>query len=98
MDANATTNFAGLTVEAAVQQAQIVASVSPMVQARLACASDCNMDQSVTIDELISVAKIILGQNPLSTCPAADGNGDGRVTVDEIVDALSKNLSGCFTQ
>jgi hypothetical protein len=28
-------------------------------------------------------------------CPAADGNGDARVTVDELVRAVTRALNGC---
>jgi hypothetical protein len=40
------------------------------------------------------MVNIALGQD-LSLCPAADGNGDMTVTVDEIVRAVNHALNGC---
>ena len=37
---------------------------------------------------------IALGSAEVMTCPSGDGNGDGEVTVNEIVTAVI-NLEGC---
>jgi hypothetical protein len=60
-----------------------------------ACLGDCNLDEVVTVDEILSLMQIALGADRLEICPAADGSGDGRVTVDEIVGAIDVALAGC---
>jgi len=59
------------------------------------CASDCNGDGIVTVDELATGVAIALGRRPLTDCPAADVNADLVVEVDELSLALSATLSGC---
>jgi len=49
----------------------------------------------VSVDELITIVNIALGQSPLGLCPAGDLSGDGHVTIDEIVQAVLHDLSGC---
>ncbi len=58
------------------------------------CVGDCNGNGSVTIDELLSMVNIALG-NPGSTCAAGDANGDGQITINEILMAVNAALSGC---
>jgi streptogramin lyase len=62
-----------------------------------ACVGDCNGDQSVTVDELLRMVNIALGNAPLSACEPGDGNGDGQITVDEILVAVNNALNGCPT-
>ena len=60
------------------------------------CVGDCNGDQSVAIDELITSLLIALGNDPLAVCPAADADGDGMVIVNDLVQAVNSSLNGCF--
>ena len=60
------------------------------------CVGDCNGDGSVTIDELLSMVNIALG-NPGSACAAGDANSDGQITIDEVLMAVNAALSGCPT-
>jgi VCBS repeat protein len=62
------------------------------------CAGDCDNDHTVTIDELLALVTISLGDAPLSACPAGDAGGDGAVTIDDIVAATSNALNGCPAQ
>jgi len=57
-------------------------------------AGDCNLDQQVTVDELVAGVAIALEQQPPSACADADVNADLAVTVDEIVVAVTAALSG----
>jgi hypothetical protein len=41
------------------------------------------------------MVNIALGNVPLSDCYAGDANGDGQVTVDEILSAVNNALNGC---
>ena len=59
------------------------------------CVGDCNGDQQVTIDELITMVNIALGAKPVSDCLAGDTGGDGDITIDEIIQAVNRALSGC---
>jgi hypothetical protein len=59
------------------------------------CAGDCDTDHQVTTAELIRGVAIALGTLADDNCPALDRNHDGQVTVDELVDAVSRALDGC---
>jgi len=58
------------------------------------CAGDCNGDGQVTIDELITLVNVSLGEAPLA-CPSADLNGDGTISIDELMVAVNNALLGC---
>lgn len=59
------------------------------------CTGDCNGDQLVTVDELITAVNVALGQSVVAACPWVDRDLTGRVTVDEIVAAVNSALEGC---
>ncbi len=59
------------------------------------CTGDCRGDGSVSIDELLTMVDVALGNLPVSACEAGDANGDGSVTVDEILAAVANALTSC---
>jgi glucose/arabinose dehydrogenase len=59
------------------------------------CVGDCDGNLQVTVDEIITMVNIALGNVPLLDCEAADANHDGKVTVDEILTAVNNALNGC---
>jgi hypothetical protein len=59
------------------------------------CVGDCSGEGQVTVDELVTMINIALGNMPASACPPADANHDDAVTVDEIVTAVNAALGGC---
>jgi parallel beta-helix repeat protein len=61
-----------------------------------ALAGDCNADDCVTVDEVVSGVNIVLEHRPLSACPAFDLDGDGRIFVNELVSAVN-DLFCCGT-
>jgi hypothetical protein len=61
------------------------------------CLGDCDGDGRVTVDEVIVMVNIALGNSPVSVCPAGDIDGGGQITVDEIVTAVNLALDGCPT-
>ncbi|MGD0946648.1 MAG: dockerin type I domain-containing protein [Candidatus Binatia bacterium] len=61
----------------------------------LACAGDCGGDGQVTIDDILTIVNIALGNTTLCACEAGDVNGDGQITVDEILTAVNNALNGC---
>jgi len=80
-----------LAFEFAVAPALARATCNPPV----ACIGDCHGEGSVTIDEILIMVNIALGNSPVSGCMAGDANCDGSVTVDEIVTAAINALDGC---
>ena len=105
-DANADTNFAGLTVAAANDRAESIAANDPTVRMVLAesrltptpgpaCPGDCNQDGMVSVDELIKGVNIALGNAALSTCPQFDLDGGGMVEINELSAAVNAALNGC---
>jgi hypothetical protein len=59
------------------------------------CVGDCSGDSRVTIDEILTMVNIALGNALPATCVAGDANGDGQITVDEILAAVNNSLNGC---
>ncbi len=59
------------------------------------CSGDCNGDGKVTVDEILTMLDIALGNVSVSACPAGDLNLDGQITVDEILVAVARALNGC---
>jgi len=59
------------------------------------CTGDCNDNVAVTIDELLTMVNIALGNADVMTCAAGDANHDEQVTIDEILAAVNVALNGC---
>lgn len=57
-------------------------------------AVDC-VDGGVMVNELVTEVAIALGVDDLAACPAADGTGDGQVTIDDLIRAITAALDGC---
>ncbi len=64
-------------------------------QIGVACVGDCNNDTSVTVDEILTMVNIALGNASVSTCLAGDANHDNEITIDEILAAVNNALNGC---
>lgn len=63
--------------------------------AKPACIGDCDGDGVVTVNEVVTLVRVLLGQTPLGLCAEADVNGDGAIDVAEIVKAVRSLLVGC---
>ena len=59
------------------------------------CAGDCNRDNTVAINELITCVNIGLGSSPVSSCESCDVNGDGTVAINELITSVNNALGGC---
>jgi hypothetical protein len=59
------------------------------------CPGDCDASGDVTVNELITLVDIALGNMPVTACEAGDANQDGEVTIDEILRAVNNALAGC---
>lgn len=61
----------------------------------LVCVGDCDRSAAVAINEVVLLVNVALGNTPLSHCSLGDANSDGRVTIEELVRAVSAALTGC---
>jgi hypothetical protein len=61
----------------------------------LPCVGDCGEDGQVTVDEVLTMVELALGNSPVSNCPRGDSCGDDQITVDEILTAVNNALNGC---
>jgi CSLREA domain-containing protein len=60
-----------------------------------ACVGDCNGDGHVTVDEILTMVNIALGNEICSACGAANVCDDLVITVDEILTAVNNALNEC---
>jgi hypothetical protein len=59
------------------------------------CPSDCNADQTVTIDELVICVAITLDRAPVELCAVSDRNDDNLISIDELMLGVRSGLEGC---
>jgi hypothetical protein len=59
------------------------------------CTGDCDGSGDVTVNELILMVNIALGNADISTCVAGDADGSGDITINEIIGAVGFALNGC---
>lgn len=55
---------------------------------------DCDRSGSVTIDDLLTMVNVALGDAPTTSCEAGEVTCDDRITIDEIVVAVNNGLTG----
>jgi hypothetical protein len=87
------TGTAASRTDAALNPALI--SGDPTLTANPICTGDCNGDGAVTVDEILTMVNIALGNADVGDCLAADVNGNGQITIDEILTAVNNALNGC---
>jgi microsomal dipeptidase-like Zn-dependent dipeptidase len=71
----------------------LIALLPGLASAR--CVGDCGGNRRVTVDELLTLVNIALGNAPLSNCTAGDADGDGRISVADLISAVNSGLRGC---
>ena len=59
------------------------------------CPGDCDLSESVAVNELISSVGVSLGTTPFTQCAAADSDRDGLVAINELIAAVNRALQGC---
>lgn len=59
-----------------------------------ACAGDCNRDGVVTVDELVTMAGIALGDAPSVACTDGVSHGS-QIHIDAVIAAVNAAVSGC---
>jgi len=62
------------------------------------CVGDCDNSGQVTVDEILTLVNIALGNADVSTCLAGDANHDNQITVDEILTAVNNALNVCVAR
>jgi len=60
-----------------------------------ACVGDCDSDGHVSVNEILTMIDVALGNASVSACGDGDANGDSQITIDEILAAVNNTLSGC---
>ncbi|MFQ5666490.1 MAG: hypothetical protein ACE5I7_08665 [Candidatus Binatia bacterium] len=83
-----------ITHRALFSSAFVIIAALP-TQAQTPCLGDCNGDGSVTVNEIVALVSIALGNTPVSACAAGDANNDSQITIDEILTAVNNALNGC---
>ena len=59
------------------------------------CVSDCNGDNQVAVNEIVTCVNTALGNATPSICPRSDPNNDGFVSIGELIAGVSYLLAGC---
>jgi hypothetical protein len=59
------------------------------------CVGDCGGDGEVTVNELLSMVNVALGNAAVTACAAGDANQDNEITINEILAAVNNALNGC---
>ncbi len=78
------------------QVSALTGGVRILTAATPPCVGDCGGDHVVTVDELLTMVNIALGNASVSDCLPGDANTDGQITVDEILTAVNNALNGCL--
>ncbi len=87
-----------LTVSAAVFQRLFPSpdrEVADLRKIVLGCIGDCNRDNHVTVNEVVTMVRSALGGTPASVCRQGDANRDARIGIDETLTALNNALRDC---
>ena len=69
----------------------LVATAAPAA----ACVGDCNDDDRVLVNELVTMVNVALETTPLTACAAGDADQNGAIAVDEILAGVNHALAGC---
>ncbi len=59
------------------------------------CVGDCDGSGEVTVNEIITMVNIALGNADVAACVAGDQDGSREITIDEIIAAVNHALNGC---
>lgn len=63
------------------------------------CRSDCDLDNQVEMSDLVTLTETILEITPVTACPlGADENGDGELSVGDVVAAVTVARTGICTE
>src|SRR5512134_3045862 len=68
---------------------------TPVSAGIVSCVGDCDGGETVSVDELITMISIALGERDFLDCKSGDGNDNGAIEVDDLVTAVNNALNGC---
>ena len=91
-------DFGGVSAADAANLATEMARPDPLVQTALQmqlCTGDCDGSRAVTVNEIITMVNITLGNTPVSACEAGDVDGNGSIAINEIITAVNNALTAC---
>jgi len=71
------------------------ATPSERVTPAQVCTGDCGRDGTVTVNDLVLMVNIALGNAAADSCVAGDHNRDGLIVINELVLAVNNALNGC---
>jgi len=60
------------------------------------CVGDCSGDKSVTVDELVTLTDVALGDDVVTACPNRNVSHDSSITVSDILMAVNSASNGCI--
>lgn len=69
---------------------------APCVSRMRPAVGDCDRDMKVAVNEIVLGVRIALEMSPMSACPEADGNQDGRVSVEELIGCVGASVEPRF--
>lgn len=69
----------------------------PATRTPRVCTGDCGVPGEVHVDDLLLGIRILLGEATPNECVKMDKNGDGQVTIDEVVGAVASAAYGCVS-
>lgn len=84
-----------LTLQAPSVGTTAAVSSFEVTGAPLPCSGDCNLDNRVAVDELVTGVNITLGAGLPASCPPFDVDRNDVVAVNELVMAVDAALRGC---
>lgn len=64
-----------------------------VIQPVAVCAGDCDGAGGVTVDDIVTMVNVALGDADVTSCVAGDSNEDGAITVDEVLAAVNNALN-----
>ena len=78
----------------------VTPTTTPTTSGEGVCVGDCNDNGAVTIDDLIRMVNIALGNQSICPdgtggCLAGDSNCNCEITVEEIIQSVNNALNGC---
>jgi cysteine-rich repeat protein len=66
------------------------------VGAGFVCPGDCDLSGSVEVSDVVLSVRASLELIEVSVCESADANGDGEVTISELISVVVASLAGCL--
>lgn len=93
-EANNVAQYAFAVLGGGTRTAPPTSTPTPTVAPQV-CAGDCNGDRLISVDDLIKVVNVALGNAALAQCPAGDVDGSTAITINEILVAVNNALAGC---